>query len=248
MSANKLKYKYFKRESSSSSTTQERVCNCLFSQNKIQKPHTQFTPPWWWKEEPSWKPQNSFHHSLQGIPLDRACVRLLLQQQPTAAMYIPLSTTTTYVCKAVCNSEFSLPPPPPNKGCCNNNKAVCGHPTYHSWRENTRVRPRCDREWASRPKSSHTGIHLMLPVTPRGQSEYLVVGLSSYLMQSVWCHVKSSKLGKKVALIDDQSGLGGTCVNTGTIPSKTLREGTKKGEQRIITVCFYCLIVNGFLQ
>lgn len=36
--------------------------------------------------------------------------------------------------------------------------------------------------------------------------------------------IQSSKLGKRVALVDDGAWLGGICLNTGTIPSKTLRE------------------------
>src|SRR5262245_40101 len=36
--------------------------------------------------------------------------------------------------------------------------------------------------------------------------------------------IQGSKLGKRVAIIEKQCVLGGTCINTGTIPSKTLRE------------------------
>jgi NAD(P) transhydrogenase len=36
--------------------------------------------------------------------------------------------------------------------------------------------------------------------------------------------IQSAKLGKRVALVDAQQMLGGICLNTGTIPSKTLRE------------------------
>src|SRR6201998_1751280 len=36
--------------------------------------------------------------------------------------------------------------------------------------------------------------------------------------------IAASKLGKKVALIERDTMLGGVCINTGTIPSKTLRE------------------------
>lgn len=38
------------------------------------------------------------------------------------------------------------------------------------------------------------------------------------------CAVSSSRRGKKVAVIDRPGMLGGVCVNTGTIPSKTFRE------------------------
>jgi len=36
--------------------------------------------------------------------------------------------------------------------------------------------------------------------------------------------IQSAKLGKKVALVDSRPEVGGACVHTGTIPSKTLRE------------------------
>lgn len=36
--------------------------------------------------------------------------------------------------------------------------------------------------------------------------------------------IAAAKLGKRVAIIDRQAALGGVCLHTGTIPSKTLRE------------------------
>jgi NAD(P) transhydrogenase len=36
--------------------------------------------------------------------------------------------------------------------------------------------------------------------------------------------VQAAKLGKRVGVIEKQAELGGVCINTGTIPSKTLRE------------------------
>src|SRR5258708_33160843 len=36
--------------------------------------------------------------------------------------------------------------------------------------------------------------------------------------------VQSAKLGKRVAVIERRRDVGGGCINTGTIPSKTLRE------------------------
>ena len=36
--------------------------------------------------------------------------------------------------------------------------------------------------------------------------------------------IQASKSGKKVALIEKREVLGGVCINTGTIPSKTMRE------------------------
>ncbi len=35
---------------------------------------------------------------------------------------------------------------------------------------------------------------------------------------------QAAYFGKKVALIEESSQLGGACINTGTLPSKTLRE------------------------
>src|SRR6202521_2809950 len=36
--------------------------------------------------------------------------------------------------------------------------------------------------------------------------------------------IQAAKSGKRVAIIEKQSGVGGVCTNTGTIPSKTMRE------------------------
>src|SRR5262252_7626456 len=36
--------------------------------------------------------------------------------------------------------------------------------------------------------------------------------------------IQGAKLGKKVALVERMENLGGCCINTGTIPSKTMRE------------------------
>lgn len=36
--------------------------------------------------------------------------------------------------------------------------------------------------------------------------------------------IQTAKLGRRVAIIEKRNVLGGTCINTGTIPSKTLRE------------------------
>lgn len=40
--------------------------------------------------------------------------------------------------------------------------------------------------------------------------------------------VQASKLGKRVALIEKQACLGGVCIETGTIPSKTFREAVRR--------------------
>jgi len=36
--------------------------------------------------------------------------------------------------------------------------------------------------------------------------------------------IQGAKAGKRVGLIEKQSSIGGVCINTGTIPSKTMRE------------------------
>jgi NAD(P) transhydrogenase len=36
--------------------------------------------------------------------------------------------------------------------------------------------------------------------------------------------IQGAKLGRRVAIVEREQGLGGVCMNTGTIPSKTLRE------------------------
>ena len=51
--------------------------------------------------------------------------------------------------------------------------------------------------------------------------------------------IQAAKLGRRVAVIDRRETLGGVCTNTGTIPSKTLREAvvfltgmSQRGEHR----------------
>jgi NAD(P) transhydrogenase len=36
--------------------------------------------------------------------------------------------------------------------------------------------------------------------------------------------IQAAKAGKKVAVVEQREVLGGVCINTGTIPSKTMRE------------------------
>lgn len=40
--------------------------------------------------------------------------------------------------------------------------------------------------------------------------------------------IQSAKLGKRVAVVEKQRALGGVCVETGTIPSKTFREAVRR--------------------
>ncbi|HEX8345064.1 MAG TPA: FAD-dependent oxidoreductase, partial [Actinoplanes sp.] len=36
--------------------------------------------------------------------------------------------------------------------------------------------------------------------------------------------IAASKLGRRVGIVDRRDMIGGVCINTGTVPSKTLRE------------------------
>ncbi len=60
----------------------------------------------------------------------------------------------------------------------------------------------------SSSSSSNTTTHIQVGSGPAAQG----------------CAISSSRRGKKVAVIDKPGMLGGVCVNTGTIPSKTFRE------------------------
>src|SRR5687768_15400345 len=40
--------------------------------------------------------------------------------------------------------------------------------------------------------------------------------------------VQAAKLGKKVAVVEKQHWIGGVCIETGTIPSKTFREAVRR--------------------
>src|SRR5947199_10663385 len=40
--------------------------------------------------------------------------------------------------------------------------------------------------------------------------------------------IQASKLGKRVAVIEKQRVIGGVCIETGTIPSKTFREAVRR--------------------
>ena len=51
------------------------------------------------------------------------------------------------------------------------------------------------------------------------------------------CAISSSRRGKKVAVIDKPGMLGGVCVNTGTIPSKTFREAVLHLTGACVYVC-----------
>ncbi len=42
--------------------------------------------------------------------------------------------------------------------------------------------------------------------------------------------VQAAKLGKRVAVIERQRCIGGVCIQTGTIPSKTFREAVLRAD------------------
>ncbi len=44
--------------------------------------------------------------------------------------------------------------------------------------------------------------------------------------------IQAAKLGKQVAIVEKQRAVGGFCVNTGTIPSKTFREAVRRNYSR----------------
>src|SRR2546430_10181469 len=44
--------------------------------------------------------------------------------------------------------------------------------------------------------------------------------------------IQASKFGKRAALIEKLEVIGGTAINTGTIPSKTIREAVLRSEER----------------
>lgn len=41
------------------------------------------------------------------------------------------------------------------------------------------------------------------------------------------CAIQAAKIGKKVAVVEKRRCVGGVCLETGTIPSKTFREAVK---------------------
>jgi ribulose 1,5-bisphosphate synthetase/thiazole synthase len=54
-----------------------------------------------------------------------------------------------------------------------------------------------------------------------GEYDLVVIGSGPSAIQ---CALESAKRGKKVAIVDKKDSVGGVCVHTGTIPSKTFRE------------------------
>src|SRR3970040_1979877 len=62
-------------------------------------------------------------------------------------------------------------------------------------------------------------------MSPPSTSEYdydlLVIGSGPAGQRAA---IQAAKLGKRVGLVERKTVIGGVCINTGTIPSKTLRE------------------------
>ncbi len=51
--------------------------------------------------------------------------------------------------------------------------------------------------------------------------DYVVIGSGPAGQKAA---IQAAKLGKKVAIVDRYAAVGGVCLHTGTVPSKTLRE------------------------
>lgn len=84
------------------------------------------------------------------------------------------------------------------------------------WRSlaTTRTRARADPRSLLRAFS--------VDIKPRvAEYDLVVVGSGPSAIQ---CAMESAKKGKRVAVVDRRSRVGGVCVHTGTIPSKTFRE------------------------
>ena len=48
--------------------------------------------------------------------------------------------------------------------------------------------------------------------------------------------IQGVKAGKRVALVEKQSAVGGVCTNTGTIPSKTMREAVVVFDSNVVRI------------
>jgi len=59
------------------------------------------------------------------------------------------------------------------------------------------------------------------PLPPMREFDLLVIGSGPAGQKAA---IQAAKLRKRVAIIEKESVLGGTCVNTGTLPSKTLKD------------------------
>src|SRR5262249_50289341 len=66
--------------------------------------------------------------------------------------------------------------------------------------------------------ASREGVSLAMPAD---SYDMLVIGSGPAGQRAA---IQAAKLNKRVALVERKTVIGGVCVNTGTIPSKTLRE------------------------
>ncbi len=57
--------------------------------------------------------------------------------------------------------------------------------------------------------------------------------------------IQAAKLGKKVAVVEKQRSVGGVCIDTGTIPSKTFREAVRRVYSRPGLEATNSLVSNG---
>ena len=53
--------------------------------------------------------------------------------------------------------------------------------------------------------------------------------------------VQASKLGKRVCVVEKGAGIGGACIHSGTIPSKTFREAVRSMTRKSITLSMHAL-------
>ncbi len=62
---------------------------------------------------------------------------------------------------------------------------------------------------------------MIIPTTSNYQFDLVCIGSGPAGQRAA---IQAAKLGKKVAVIEKNRVIGGTCLDTGTIPSKTFRE------------------------
>ncbi|KAG1689510.1 hypothetical protein DVH05_002179 [Phytophthora capsici] len=78
--------------------------------------------------------------------------------------------------------------------------------------------------WTAATRAAPLGRRLFSSATLKHQVaayDLVVIGSGPSATQ---CALESAKQGKRVAIVDKKTRLGGVCVHTGTIPSKTFRE------------------------
>lgn len=63
--------------------------------------------------------------------------------------------------------------------------------------------------------------HLYCTTVMREKFDLVVIGSGP---AGEWAAIQACKLGKTAAVVERRSVIGGVCVHTGTLPSKTLRE------------------------